>query len=241
MKYLLLFIRALLFALVIVLGLPVIMLLGWLSGGSPRPGLHIRRFACKLFTRIMNVPIKVEGKVDIPLFILVSNHRTYFDPVVNLSHVLAYPVSMAEVRRWPLIGYAAAMSGVIFVKRDNRESRRRTLEAIEEALLNGHPVLIYPEAGTHGGPTSGEFRWGTFRLAAKMGIPIIPCALDYENTSMYWVDHTPFLAHAVRELGRWRQPCRVSYGPPMTAEDPQELLERVKGWIDEKLLSYRAS
>ena len=70
--------------------------------------------------------------------LLVSNHRSYLDPVVLLRDILAVAVAKKEVQDWPIIGYGARISGAIFVDRSNKESRRETREAIGEAIRDGY-------------------------------------------------------------------------------------------------------
>ena len=66
--------------------------------------------------------------------IFVQNHKSYFDPVTALKLVKAMPVSKAEVSTWPLIGFMADYTGVLFVKREDKQSRADTLKGMEEEL-----------------------------------------------------------------------------------------------------------
>lgn len=238
MKYGLLLFRTLSFLLLTGIALSIIFLLALVTGNRTRPALHVRRYWCRIMSSIAGMRIKVEGEVAEPVYILVSNHRSYADPVVSLQHALAFPVGMAEIAKWPIIGFAARASGVLFVKREDRESRRSTLSAMEEFLRKGLPILIYPEGVTSAGQTTARFKLGSFRAAARLGIPVIPCAIDYNDPEVYWVRDETFLGHMSREFGKWSVTCRVRYGQPLTGDNPEKLLETCQNWIDNQLVEY---
>jgi 1-acyl-sn-glycerol-3-phosphate acyltransferase len=236
----LLFFRTLSFLILTAVGVSLIFMLGIFSGNRRSAGLHVRKYWCWLMSRIAGLKIDLEGSVSEPVYILVSNHRSYTDPLISLQHALAYPVGMAEIAQWPIIGFAARASGVLFVRRDSRESRHSTLAAMEKALSEGLPILIYPEGVTSGMKTTTRFRLGSFRAAAKLGIPVIPCAIDYNDTEVYWVRNESFLSHLSREFSKWRVTCKVKYGPPLSGEDPETLMKACQQWIDHQLEGYWA-
>ncbi|MBK7406872.1 MAG: 1-acyl-sn-glycerol-3-phosphate acyltransferase [Saprospirales bacterium] len=141
--------------------------------------LKKRRIWANHCTRLVGVRIEVNTPPDVEgPCVYVSNHRSYFDPVAALRDVEALPVAKAEVSSWPFIGFAAKATGVMWVKRENRDSRRRTVEAIEETLKEGFSVLIYPEGSTHIELKSHPFRQGAFRVAAELGVPSCPLPLN---------------------------------------------------------------
>jgi 1-acyl-sn-glycerol-3-phosphate acyltransferase len=47
------------------------------------------------------------------------------------------PGIKAEVANWPIVGYGAKVTGVLFLKRESAESRKRTLNGIAEKLQEG--------------------------------------------------------------------------------------------------------
>lgn len=239
-KYGLLTIRTLSFFLLTPTALTIIFILAIVTGNRTLSALQVRRYWCRIMSRIAGMQIQIEGEVSEPVYILVSNHRSYADPVVSLQHALAFPVGMAEIANWPIIGFAARASGVLFVKREDKESRRTTLEGIEDFLRKGFPILIYPEGVTSGTQTTSRFRLGSFRAAARLGVPVIPCAIDYSDPDVYWVNNETFLGHMSREFGKLSVTCRVRYGSPITGDDPVQLMESCQTWIDNQLKEYWA-
>ncbi len=168
----------------------------------------------------------------------VGNHRSYLDPIVVLRDVEALPVAKAEVASWPLIGFAAKATGIMYVKRQSKRSRLSTLMAIRQTLINGHSVLLYPEGTTHLQARTISFRKGGFRVAAELGIPVIPIAIDYPDSSNAWVGDDAFIPHFLRVFGKKFMDVYISYGPPLYDDDPEHLIRRTREWIDEQLARW---
>ena len=171
--------------------------------------------------------------------IYVQNHKSYFDPAPVLKFFDAMPVSKAEVSSWFFIGYAAAYTGVIYVKREDRESRRNTVKAMAEQLDLGQNVLIYPEGTTTASAKTLMFRLGAFRLACEKGVPIIPMAIEYGSDADCWVNDEFFLTHFMRCFGKKKVHVKMSIGAPMYGESPEQLLEEVQAWVDGEILRLR--
>ena len=196
-----------------------------------------RRWANFLLPRL---GIRTEWSGEAPNFpcILMGNHRSYLDPALILLHVEAFPVSKAEVENWPIIGSGAKLSGIVFLKRESQTSRKITLQAIVEKIREGYPVILFPEGTTHAMPTTGEFKPGSFNLAAKENIPIVPVAITYDTTKAYWVGKDTFLPHFLRFFGRKSNNVTLRYGPVLQGTDAKALLQATKAWIDGALMSY---
>ena len=168
-------------------------------------------------------------------YIFIGNHRSYFDPIAVLHYVPVMPVAKAEVGRWPFIGFAARVSGVLFVKRESAQSRRNALEGIEHMLQKGHSILIYPEGTTHIDPQVRAFRPGAFRVAARLGVPVVPLAIEYSRWSDAWIGKDTFLPHFYRTFGRKRIYLKMRFGEPVMSDDPRVLLETSQSWINEQM------
>ncbi|MDO8971232.1 MAG: lysophospholipid acyltransferase family protein [Saprospiraceae bacterium] len=200
-----------------------------------RRSMLIRQHWAKHMLPAIGIRIKSSGTPpDFPC-ILMGNHRSYLDPAVLVHDVFAYPVSKAEVEHWPLIGYGSKVSGVLFLKRESADSRKRTLQGISEKLREGFPVILFPEGTTHSDPTTREFRLGGFKLAVEENIPIVPFAIDYASTEDHWIGNDTFLPHFLRRFGEKEMRVQIRFGEAIWGDDPQELLESAKLWIDAEL------
>lgn len=85
-----------------------------------------------------------------------------------------------ELLYYPGIGTAFYMVGHVPVRRGNKESGKRGLEACADWLRRGAHVFFFPE-GTRkiSGPDAiGPFKPGAFRLASETGMPILPLTVS---------------------------------------------------------------
>ena len=188
---------------------------------------------------VMGFHIHKHGELPTGHGIVMGNHRSYFDPAIVVYDVFGWPVSKAEVEKWPIIGFGAKLTGVVFVQRENRKSRAETLSAIKSKIDEGWLVFLFPEGTTKGEALTTEFRIGGFNLAATNGYPIWPIAVEYGDRDNYWIDNESFVPHLFRQLCRPTLEMHIWYGPAMTGTDGKALMERCRGWIDERLEEFR--
>lgn len=204
--------------------------------------LRCRRWWAKRSTWMLGIRIQRSGEVPAPAdgpYLFIGNHRSYIDPVALLTDVEALPVAKAEVSGWPLIGYAAKVTGILYVERESKRSRADTLGAMQQYLDKGFSVLVYPEGTTSTDAKTLPFKRGAFRLAAKYGTPVLPVAIEYLDLGDAWVGDDTFIPHFLRCFGKKRTRLFLRYGPPMTDDAPDALLRRCQDWIDEQIIELR--
>ena len=149
------------------------------------------------------------------------------------------PVAMAEVANWPIIGFGAKVTGIVYVKRESKDSRADTRLAIRQALKDGSPVLIYPEGGTTDGLKTRPFRVGTFNIAAEEGIAVVPITIEYGDKSDVWVGADTFIPHFIRCFGKWRTDAFIHFGEPILSADGEVLMKKTQAAIDEQLINFQ--
>jgi 1-acyl-sn-glycerol-3-phosphate acyltransferase len=171
--------------------------------------------------------------------LIIANHRSYFDPIVIVSHIHAFPVGKKEVESWPLIGYICKISGVIFVDRQNQESRQQAAEDIKSILDKGYSVINFPEGTTDILPTTVDFNYGSFKTATKIKAAIIPVAIDYKEKSDAFVNDDTFIPHFLKCFGKLTTEIKITYFPPLYSEDAEYLLKTSKEMIDKELIRFR--
>ncbi len=198
-------------------------------------GLRLRQEFIKLLLHFMGIQISQKGLVPDKAGVIVSNHRSYIDPLVVLSRIRALPVAKEEVRSWPMIGIGLRASGVFFVNRENADSRKRTRENLVQVLLRGYSILLYPEGTTHVNSLTIDFRPGVFKEAVKINAEVYPVAIAYRYLEDAWVGDDTFLRHFFARFGYRKMPIRVSYGPALQAADSELLRQRARQWIDAEL------
>lgn len=167
--------------------------------------------------------------------LLVSNHRSYLDPILMLCDVYGYPVAKAELANWPLIGKGAKMAGILYLRRESAGSRSGTLRQMLEKIEAGYSVIIFPEGTTSGLPGTLPFKKGGFKLAAQANIPVVPVALVFADEQDFWIGKESFLSHAKRRFSERKIEVALHYGTPLQSTDPDELLTKSQSWINQVL------
>ncbi|MEZ4920574.1 MAG: lysophospholipid acyltransferase family protein [Saprospiraceae bacterium] len=201
--------------------------------GTKRPEiLRMRRRWARRLLPAVGVQITQFGQPPELPCLLVSNHRSYLDPIVVLCETDAFPVSKAEVEKWPLIGYGAKMAGMLYLKRNNTGKRASILRAMEQTIKSGYPVLLFPEGTTSDLNGVLPFKLPAFVRAVKEQLPVAPIALRFGDPRDYWVLQESFLTHAARRFGEPEIRVEIHYGPIMHSENPEELLNLCRNWIE---------
>ena len=149
------------------------------KGWSPNlAAAHARQWAGHL-VRGLSIRITLTGAVPEKGVLVVSNHRSYLDIVVILSQMDA--AFLAELKAWPIFGYAAQKGNTVFVDRGDTESRARARQALADRISQGVSVVVFPEGTTFKGPGLLPFKNGIFHMAAERGIPVVPVTIIYKN------------------------------------------------------------
>lgn len=235
------------FRFLIFIGLVVLYMLRYMlrtigKGRSLDEGLKLRHSFAHWLPWLTGMDIDFEGKPSDKPAIYIGNHRTYYDPGAAAMHLpKAVVVAKIEISNWPLLGHAADLIGVIFVDRENKDSRAATREAMAKALADGYSIMIFPEGTTGDHQTTLPFKPGTFATAMKMGVPIIPMAIEYGFVEDAWTDKSiSFVPHLISFWSKKRTPVKVRYGEPIYGQDVLEFRDECKAWIDKNLLEQQA-
>ena len=210
-----------------------------ITGYNLDRGLRLRKEFTNILIPVLGIQIEVFGKLPEGGGLLVCNHRSYFDPFIILKDLPALPVGKLEVKKWPIIGTAAQVSGAIFVDRGNSESRIQARNHITQTIKKGYFVINFPEGTTHTCEQTIPFKKGMFETAAKENIDVYPIALEYQNGSDAFVGKDTFIPHFFKCFGKAQTPIRIAYGPKIEIESPDKILENTKQWIDTELLNLR--
>lgn len=128
---------------------------------------------------MLRVRVKVEGRELLPEepMVLVSNHRSDFDPMaamVAFSHRPLVYISKESNLRIPIAGAFVRRCHFLPIDRENPRSALATLKHAASLMREeGLDIGIYPE-GTRsykGGPK--PFKEGAFLMAKQAGAPIV--------------------------------------------------------------------
>ena len=202
-------------------------------------GIRLRKEFTNILIPVLGIEIEVFGDIPEGGGLLVCNHRSYFDPFIIFKDVHSLPVGKAEVKKWPIIGTAAQVSGAIFVDRKNTESRKLTRKSITETIQKGYFVINYPEGTTHTQAQTIPFKKGMFEDAANENIKVYPIALEYQDDRMAFVADDTFVPHFYKAFGAPKTKIKVSYGSSIISKNAEEIIEISKQWIDHELFKLR--
>jgi len=124
--------------------------------------------------------IKVKGKPDKNVGIIVSNHISFIDSIFYVSQCLPAFVSKTAVLKYPIIGNAIMGLQSITVDRNSEESKKAASEEIQARSVGNKkglypPLLIFPEGTTTNGKGLIKFRVGAF----VPGVPVQPVVIRY--------------------------------------------------------------
>lgn len=209
------------------------------AGKHHHRGLRIRRSFCKSALRAFNIRVNVTGDYSDLHGLLISNHRSMLDPLIQLAYLDVYILSKAEVGDYPMIGRGARETGVLFVERDKDSSRKAALRSIEKLLIAGSSVLIYPEGTTYTGELTGSFRKGSFEVASQHKIPVVPVMIEYPSPDYYWGDE-PLMDYFKRIFSRpGTHKVLLRIGEKVYAENAELLSSAVQRDIDQMILDAK--
>jgi 1-acyl-sn-glycerol-3-phosphate acyltransferase len=202
---------------------------------TPKSAFNLRRAWVVIGHPIMGAKIDITGTPSKEPAIYMSNHRSFTDPLFQAKAFDAFIIAKAEVANIPVMSQAATLTGIIYVQRESKSSRKATIIKLIETVKEGYNVLIYPEGTTGDLVTTKPFKLGAFKAAASNGFPIVPVAIDYKKLKDHWQGRSLF-SHFLIQFGKLKSQAKISLGPPLRSDDPEELMNKTKDWIDAELL-----
>ncbi len=160
----------------IVVGPPVL-LLTWLSGSVDllyRAGVGGVIWIC----RAVGLRVRVEGRENVPrgVCIFVANHTSNADPPAIVSAIPRRIAILAKDSLFhiPIVGWAFRLAHFVPVDRADREAAMASVEKAIEYLKQGDSFLVYAEGTRSVDGRLGPLKKGSFVMAIKAGVPIVP-------------------------------------------------------------------
>jgi 1-acyl-sn-glycerol-3-phosphate acyltransferase len=201
---------------------------------EPRAAAERLAAALEVIGRAHDLEVRVRGEIPRGPALIVANHVSYLDPIAILPRCPAIPIAKGDVAGWPIIGGIARGLGVVFVQREDPAERVAALRSVHRLLAAGAAVLNFPEGTTTSGARVAPFWRGTFGIAQRLGVPVIPVALRYSDPELAWCGDATFLPHYWRTVRRPRLEVAIRFGAPMvprTGEPPEAMAARARGTI----------
>ena len=231
--------------LFLVLSIPI-MLVEWIIGIwnkdlKSRSSLAIVNWAFRCVIFLAGVKVIALGEENIPKdspVLYVGNHRSFFDIVLTYPRVprpTGY-VAKKEMEKVPLLSVWMKNLHCLFLDRENIKEGMKTILAAIEKAKSGISICIFPEGTRNKTPdTFLPFHEGSFKIAEKAGVPIIP--MTVVNSAGVFEDHFPKIK---------RNTVVIEYGKPidikeLPKEEKKALGSLVKNVIEETYFKNKAA
>lgn len=153
------------------------------QGVNRRQVYSIAQKMCQDMLNSAGVTVDVRGREHLPQqgpALYVANHKSLFD-IVTLVSVIDDPIifiGKKEVSKMPIVGTWFDSLGCIYIDREDiRQSLKAIMTGIDE-LKGGCSVIIFPEGTRSSEPDMKTFKEGSFKLATKTQVPIVPIAIQ---------------------------------------------------------------
>lgn len=185
--------------------------------------------------KILDIKVNVHGTENLPKdknVLFIGNHQGNFDIPIYMSYIDVPKGFVAKIELTKIAGIKTWMEYMNCIFMD-RSSIRKAGEAIVKgikSLKSGNSLVIFPEGTRSRSDKMGEFKAGSFKLATKSKVPIVPVTIDGSYKIME--------ANANKHL----KTATVNlYIHPMietanlTKEEQDNLPERVKSIVGSKL------
>lgn len=185
---------------------------------------------------ILGMTIDKEGEIYDEPALYVCNHRSLSDPVAMTYFLDAYVIAKAEVADIPLLNKGAKLTGIIYVKRESKGSRKATRQAMIDTVKSGLNVLVYPEGTTNGQMDLLPYRPGTFIEAVNNGIPIVPVVLEYKTKWDLWTSGG-IAKQWMKQFWKLRTQCKMVIGEPVLSDDFESLRKEIENWSNAEIIA----
>jgi len=153
----------------------------------------VSSFWLRNYFRLIFCPIKINGLENIPKsskVIFVANHTSYADAPL-LMGVLPENVIFTvrkESFTTPIIGKVIKKFGHLIIDRQNFTESLASSKRMEKHLINGEPMVVFPEATFDYATGLRPFKMGAFVVAAATGTPV--CPVSIKGTRSLWRCYT---------------------------------------------------
>jgi 1-acyl-sn-glycerol-3-phosphate acyltransferase len=148
--------------------------------------------------------VQVRGQEHVPpsgVYILAPSHRSLLDipfAAAVTRRRLRY-MAKKELFETGFGHWVFTQLGAVAVDRQGND--RAALKAIEAALQEGEPVVIFPEGTRREGPDLGPLASGTAYVALKAGVPIVPVGIGGSEHPIVWYRWLPWWSRVTVVVG----------------------------------------
>lgn len=227
---------ALFVGIFLILSIPI-MLVEWglrrfFPNAVNKSSLAIVNWAFRVVIKIAGTKVIVVGEENVPKdtpVLYVGNHRSFFDIILTYVRVprpTGY-VAKKEILKVPLLSHWMKFLHCLFLDRQDIKQGLKVILAAIEKVKSGISICIFPE-GTRNkvNDTFLPFHDGSFKIADKGNVPIIPMTLI--NTASIFEDQAPKIKKAT---------VVIEYGKPIMMSELDKETKRTIGSYVQNIIS----
>lgn len=148
---------------------------------SGRSAHRIVRAWGRRIVRACGVDVAVSGVEKLPSgpVVYAANHASALDIPILFGYLPAdfRVIHKSSLSRVPLLGLYLQLGGHVAMDRGNPFRATRSLGAAAEHIRNGTSVAAFPEGTRSRDGSVGRFKRGSFVVALKAGVPLVPISI----------------------------------------------------------------
>ncbi|HVN63155.1 MAG TPA: lysophospholipid acyltransferase family protein [Candidatus Binataceae bacterium] len=193
--------------------------------GWHRAVTEISRVWARAIIALCGVRVEIDGMENLSgvgSFILVANHKSFFDIFALAAYCPGEPrfVAKRELLKIPFVGYAMQNSGHVII---HRQSGGKEIRKAVQIIRRGYNLTVFAEGHRFNDNQVHEFSDGAAWLAILAKLPAVPVAISGSGAFM------PRGAKVVNPGGT----MRIAFGKPiptaeMKSSDRTELTHRLE-------------
>lgn len=187
-----------------------------------------RELASFLYRRIyraLDIKLVIHGAPTNKPSLWVCNHISWVDILLLAGGYTVDFIAKSEVGQWPLVGRVVKKSGTVLIDRGNKFQAYRSLPILQERILTGIPVLVFPEGTTTTGDYTLPFKPMFYQAAIRENMLIQPISLHYLNSkeeltdAVAFIDDDDFTISLKRILKQPKITAHLHFLAPVSAQD----------------------
>lgn len=127
--------------------------------------------------------LTVHGLENLPkneTVLFVGNHQSNFDIPIVMSSIPEPRgfIAKKELENWPIISMWMKYINCVFMDRSNMRKSAEAIVTGIQTLKSGYSMVVFPEGTRSKGKKVEEFKAGSFKLALKSKVKIVPITID---------------------------------------------------------------
>jgi len=170
------------FLLILLIFIPVLVICGLFK--QDKFLFSQSRLVIKTTLTLLGVQAKVRGLAAVDFSVpqvVICNHLSNLDGPLLVSVLPVNPrvLIKVEARKIPLIGSVMKLADFVFVDRSSPQRRQEALaEAIEKVKKKRYSFLVFPEGTRSKNGRIQDFKKGSFLIALRAGVPVLPIKIS---------------------------------------------------------------